>query len=213
MASFAAKGLTGNCGSAAAPVLVLTAPQMGEYRASVRINWDAQNSDSSITPVIQLYDNTYEERFLLDRESLNIFSPAYVLSDATTESSGGTRVFRPIAGHNIGFYANNYSGSDAYDIAFLLELLPDAPGAAALYYLNALEDPVAGDQNTTATFSMTPTGPTFSAGTVVSLTCVPDENSGLSQWSGDVPVGHEHDNPVSITMDSAKTLLAELHQL
>ena len=45
--------------------------------------------------------------------------------------------------------------------------------------------------------------------TVVSLTATPDGTSTFTTWSGDVPGGHETDNPVEITMSAAKGVDAE----
>ncbi len=43
---------------------------------------------------------------------------------------------------------------------------------------------------------------------VVTLTAVPNENKHFEEWSGDVPAGHETDNPLSITMDTCKSITA-----
>jgi uncharacterized protein YbaA (DUF1428 family) len=45
--------------------------------------------------------------------------------------------------------------------------------------------------------------------TVVYLTATPDATSSFVTWSGDVPAGHETDNPVAITMSAAATIDAE----
>jgi hypothetical protein len=47
----------------------------------------------------------------------------------------------------------------------------------------------------------------FVDGTVVQLTATPTAGSFIA-WSGDVPVGHELDNPLTITMDQARTITA-----
>jgi hypothetical protein len=93
---------------------------------------------------------------------------------------------------------------DVFDIYVTLERLPDAPGAAALYYLNAVADQSVIEGTSVA---LTPTGPTFAAGTSVSA--LADSNGELFiEWTGDVPTGHETDNPLAITMDVAKSITA-----
>ncbi len=49
---------------------------------------------------------------------------------------------------------------------------------------------------------------TYDTGTEVSITATPDTNYRFSGWTGDVPSGHENDNPVTITMDADKTITA-----
>jgi hypothetical protein len=79
----------------------------------------------------------------------------------------------------------------------ILERLPDAPGTAALYYLNINPG--------TGTVTPVPTGPTHANGTSVVLT---PSGGTFVAWSGDVPVGHTTDNPLTITMDAAKSVTA-----
>ena len=47
---------------------------------------------------------------------------------------------------------------------------------------------------------------TYAAGTPVALTATPSPGYHFLNWSGDVPAGHEQDNPLTITMDSDKTI-------
>jgi len=49
---------------------------------------------------------------------------------------------------------------------------------------------------------------THNYGTQASVTATPDSEYQFSGWTGDVPLGHEDDNPVTITMDSDKTITA-----
>ncbi|MBN1867071.1 M6 family metalloprotease domain-containing protein [Candidatus Sumerlaeota bacterium] len=48
----------------------------------------------------------------------------------------------------------------------------------------------------------------YDYGSTVSLTAYPSSGYDFSSWSGDVPSGHETDNPVEITMDGNKTVTA-----
>jgi len=50
-------------------------------------------------------------------------------------------------------------------------------------------------------------------GTEVTVAALPDDNYRFSEWTGDVPTGHENDNPITITMDSAKNLIANFIHL
>jgi hypothetical protein len=45
-------------------------------------------------------------------------------------------------------------------------------------------------------------------GTDVTVDAIPDDNYRFSEWTGDVPTGHENDNPVTITIDSNKSITA-----
>jgi len=52
-----------------------------------------------------------------------------------------------------------------------------------------------------------PAGATLhDVGTQVPVTATPDEHYDFDKWTGDVPSGHETDNPVTITMDADKTI-------
>jgi len=48
----------------------------------------------------------------------------------------------------------------------------------------------------------------YPAGTDVTITATPDNNYRFSGWTGDVSAGHENDNPLTIDMDSNKSLTA-----
>ena len=48
----------------------------------------------------------------------------------------------------------------------------------------------------------------YSPGTPVEVDALPNPGYTFSYWSGDVPSGHENDNPVTITMDSHKDITA-----
>jgi hypothetical protein len=49
---------------------------------------------------------------------------------------------------------------------------------------------------------------TYDSGTEVAITATADTNYRFSGWTGDVPSGHENDNPITITMDSDKSITA-----
>jgi len=48
----------------------------------------------------------------------------------------------------------------------------------------------------------------YASGTEVTLTATPSTGYHFVSWSGDVPTGHETDNPLTITIDSDKTITA-----
>ena len=48
----------------------------------------------------------------------------------------------------------------------------------------------------------------YDQGTEVALTAQPESGYEFSGWTGDVPSGHENDNPLSFTMDSDKSIAA-----
>ena len=56
--------------------------------------------------------------------------------------------------------------------------------------------------------TLNPPGGTYDYGTAVTLTATPDTGYHFVSWSGDVPSGHETDNPLTITMDSNKSITA-----
>ena len=49
---------------------------------------------------------------------------------------------------------------------------------------------------------------TYDSGTEVSIRAIPDAQYIFTGWSGSVPQGHENNNPLSITMDSHKSITA-----
>ena len=53
-----------------------------------------------------------------------------------------------------------------------------------------------------------PDQPTYVLGTEVTLTPVPNGGYAFTGWSGDVPAGHEMDNPLLVTMDQDRTITA-----
>ena len=48
----------------------------------------------------------------------------------------------------------------------------------------------------------------YDEGTEVSITASPDSGYGFGSWTGNIPQGHEDDNPITITMDSDKSITA-----
>jgi hypothetical protein len=53
-----------------------------------------------------------------------------------------------------------------------------------------------------------PDQPTYPFGTQVALTPLPDAGYSFAGWSGDVPAGHETDNPLIVTMSADRTITA-----
>ena len=52
----------------------------------------------------------------------------------------------------------------------------------------------------------------YDVGAEVSIEAMPDENYRFLEWTGDVLSGHEEDNPLTITMDSDKSITANFVQ-
>ena len=92
-------------------------------------------------------------------------------------------------------------------------------------YVNPLTITVASDKSITANFAQlkctltvsSDTGGTtdsspgsykYDTGTQVSVRAIPNSGYQFSGWTGDVPLGHENDNPITITMDSDKFITA-----
>ncbi len=53
-----------------------------------------------------------------------------------------------------------------------------------------------------------PANYTYDFGTEVTITAIPDSGYEFNGWTGDVPSGHENDNPVTVTMDEDKSITA-----
>ena len=65
--------------------------------------------------------------------------------------------------------------------------------------------------NTTAlngSVAVSPDKPQYNHGETVTLTAEPDTGYHFTHWSGDVPSGHETDNPLILTMDFNKSITA-----
>lgn len=58
------------------------------------------------------------------------------------------------------------------------------------------------------TVTKIPDYPGYQHGTGVQLTATPDSGYHLVIWSGDVPTGHETDNPLSVVMDQNRVIMA-----
>ncbi|MBU0640927.1 MAG: RHS repeat protein [Planctomycetes bacterium] len=76
-------------------------------------------------------------------------------------------------------------------------------GDPSSVYLETSVDPPSGGEVTRDL-----PGPWYPLGTPVELTAVPEGLCEFDQWTGDVPEGHESDNPLTITMDAYKSLTA-----
>jgi uncharacterized repeat protein (TIGR02543 family) len=62
--------------------------------------------------------------------------------------------------------------------------------------------------STGGTISRSPNQSSYAYDTLVTLTAAPAAGYTFTSWSGDVPAGHETDNPTTLTMDGNKTLTA-----
>jgi hypothetical protein len=58
------------------------------------------------------------------------------------------------------------------------------------------------------TATLNPPGGTYTAGTTVTLTANPSTGYHFASWSGDIPQDHETDTPLTITIDSNKSITA-----
>ena len=58
----------------------------------------------------------------------------------------------------------------------------------------------------------TPDSSYYNSGETVSVYCQSNSGSYFDHWEGDVPLGYEFDNPLSVTMDSDKSITARLSQ-
>jgi len=58
------------------------------------------------------------------------------------------------------------------------------------------------------TVTLNPPGGTYTAGTTVTLTANPSTGYHFASWSGDIPQDHETDTPLTITIDSNKSITA-----
>lgn len=95
---------------------------------------------------------------------------------------------------------------------FSLELL-NINGVVAPPTIFVLAVSTAGTGTGTVAWTPTMTGSVspenYVAGTVVTLTATPNAPaSEFAGWTGDVPVGHENDNPLTVTMDQTRSLVA-----
>ncbi|HPS02662.1 MAG TPA: hypothetical protein PLA90_14085, partial [Candidatus Sumerlaeota bacterium] len=63
---------------------------------------------------------------------------------------------------------------------------------------------------TQGSFQVVPAGTIFPHQSTVTLTLQPDSGYWFDHWSGDVPEGYERVNPLVVTMDADKTILAHL---
>ena len=79
-------------------------------------------------------------------------------------------------------------------------------GSPETYIIVKYDLTISGD--TGGTISPSPGTYTYPAGTEVTITATPDTNYRFSGWTGDVPEGHENDNPITIIMDSNKSVKA-----
>jgi hypothetical protein len=156
---------------------------------------------------------------------------SYTISGTITEASMGlSGVLVTASG---GFSGNaTTNGNGAYAIAGVpsgatsILLTPTLSGHIMNPTTRTVLDPVTGNltgQDFTSTLdtdfalsvtvthgsvTKTPDLPTYPMGTIVTLTLVPDPGYILASWSGDVPAGHQTENPLIVTMDRDRTITA-----
>ena len=94
-------------------------------------------------------------------------------------------------------YKKDYSVSSGPDCGWLdkVEYIPPTKTLTLSAGTGGTTDPAPGTH-------------TYDTGTKVSITATPNTNYRFSGWTGDVPSGHENDNPITITMDSDKSIEA-----
>ncbi len=93
--------------------------------------------------------------------------------------------------------SGNWGGSQHADFNGLIKLLVEAPEYTITISstTGGTTDPFVGSY-------------TYYDRTEVSITAIPDNDYGFYNWTGNVPSGYENYNPITITMDSDKTITA-----
>ncbi len=156
---------------------------------------------------------------------------AYTIGGTITENAAGLSGVLVTASDGLSATATT-NGSGAYTIsgvpagATSIVLTPTLSGHTMTPTSRAVAGPVNANvtgQNFTSTpvtgvtltintshgtVTRNPDLPSYAFGTNVTLTPVPDAGYQFAGWSGDVPVGHESDNPLVVTMDQNRTITA-----
>lgn len=197
-------------------VLLADAPE-GTYRICAIISWPTNTDANGTTIGIKCIGDEGEvtKRMLFRASSMDNGSALNMSLDTGLpfiQNDDAEIVFRHFGSGGISL--TNIAIGDAsaptstYDLSVVLESIPDSPLPGQYYGLavNASGGTVSFSPGTALTGNG---GPGFSqhyeAGTSVALTA-----SNVVTWSGDVPGGHETDNPLTIVMDGAKMLVATI---
>lgn len=197
-------GLTG--GNQAIPnFTILASAPVGKYRLSTSLVFDFIAGDGAYTGGIGvLYDSlTFEGSSprIPFYNGIEGWSYAPIYSDGDHWS--GELVFRVTTVSDIilsirgGFTPN---GSDSSTLGVVLERLPDS---GSLSNVVSLYSEVSGNGSVT----VDPNQVIFTLGDEAELTPVNGDGT-FSAWSGDVPTGHETDNPLTVIMDVPRHIKA-----
>jgi len=165
------------------------APSVIDNPPSVSITSPSDGNSISGTVIIKasaLDDNevTAVEFYIDDELKSTDTSSPYSYSWDTTKYSNGTHKIKAVAYDNV-----DQPDTDEISVTVrncILTIIATSGGTT---------DPEPGTH-------------TYDSGTAVSITATPDSGYSFSGWTGNVPQGHENDNPITITMDSDKSIEA-----
>lgn len=184
--------------------LLANAP-IADYRLNVYLKFIQLNSDSTYPNYFYaLYDGATQGSgdCIVPMWNTASYTSAAIPADSDYAIWEGSASFRnaTISDIKFGFGGTTPTGTDNSNIYLVLERLPDAGTPADIFTLYAMP---AGSGSVTTD----PNQVLFALNDEVELTAV-DGGGTFSAWSGDVPSGHETDNPLTITMDGPKSLTA-----
>ena len=185
VASFAAKGLTGSHGK----ITLLADAPIGNYLCSISVP-NTFTGDSSSCQILVSFagDSTAENWVTPGMYPLDGFPRSFVAAFTTVA----------VDDVSVDIQENEAIEGSTANWFVTLFRLPDAPGAAALYYCNAVP---ATDVDAGATITLSPAGPTFASGTSVTMTPVPSAGYHFVAWTGDSTAST---NPLVFTITAAK---------
>lgn len=182
----------------------LTARATGVYQINGNIEWAATGAGIPLRVAIRVNGNTN----IASTAQAVISSNQRFLEVGVQYTLNENDYVELIAYQNTGSPVNVLAGAQ-----FALELLSLSAAFTPPTLFTLTVDPT-GDGTGTITAASPATincpgtcTEDFVDGTVVSLTATPTVGV-FGGWTGDVPVGHENDNPLSVTMDQARTIQA-----
>lgn len=145
-----------------------------------------------------------------------------VLGDVTSWAHGGDswlifdyHLNGASAALDVGASSNSGAYAPATDLegnprpVDLASLGGDGPGAGydiGAYELQSLKCRLTVTTSALGAVTKSPSLGSYDVGATVTLTARPNANSVFTRWSGNVPAGHETDNPLILLMNGAKTL-------